>query len=168
MASLATKVIARLQHFFAFLNLAYVHCAVAPFDDRVVPQALSCRDYCSPCCYPQGVSQFSRICIRSLPKQCAFFRLHCHFSSCHFSVRVGERLCLYLKLLSTGMDNWSVRHPSVVLLSDVSPGGFDTVVHISEEARNASRAVPFAMISGTVLISVLGWSEPHRTLVAFS
>ncbi|KAJ7902108.1 amino acid/polyamine transporter I [Mycena olivaceomarginata] len=35
--------------------------------------------------------------------------------------------------------------------------GFDTSVHISEEARNAPRAVPFAIMSATILSSILGW-----------
>ncbi|KAJ7752932.1 amino acid/polyamine transporter I [Mycena metata] len=36
-------------------------------------------------------------------------------------------------------------------------GGYDTVVHISEEARNAPRAVPFAIMSATILSALLGW-----------
>lgn len=35
--------------------------------------------------------------------------------------------------------------------------GFDTSVHISEEARNAPRAVPFAIMCATILSSVVGW-----------
>ena len=45
-------------------------------------------------------------------------------------------------------------------------GGFDTSVHISEEARNAPRAVPFAIVASTVVSATLGWSkyEGDRTL----
>ncbi|KAJ3836744.1 amino acid/polyamine transporter I [Lentinula raphanica] len=47
------------------------------------------------------------------------------------------------------------------ILSFLAPawtvGGFDTSVHISEEARNASRAVPFAIMCATVFSSLLGW-----------
>ena len=37
-------------------------------------------------------------------------------------------------------------------------GGFDAPVHISEEAQNAPRAVPFAIMCTVVLASTLGWS----------
>ncbi|KAJ7822857.1 amino acid/polyamine transporter I [Mycena leptocephala] len=99
MASLATKVIARLQHFFAFLNLALFLVVII-----ALPVAT--------------------------PKE---FRNSAAFAFGRFQNTSG--------FLAPA---WTI-------------GGFDTVVHISEEARNASRAVPFAMISGTVLISVLGW-----------
>ncbi|KAF5349324.1 hypothetical protein D9758_011797 [Tetrapyrgos nigripes] len=44
---------------------------------------------------------------------------------------------------------WRLRGQSVA--------GFDTSVHISEEAKNATRAVPFAIMCATVLSSILGW-----------
>ncbi|RPD65353.1 APC amino acid permease [Lentinus tigrinus ALCF2SS1-6] len=37
-------------------------------------------------------------------------------------------------------------------------GGFDTAVHISEEATNARTAVPWAIISGVGAAGVLGWA----------
>ncbi|KAJ7268721.1 amino acid permease-domain-containing protein [Mycena haematopus] len=49
------------------------------------------------------------------------------------------------------------------ILSFLAPawtvGGFDTSVHISEEARNAPHAVPFAILSATIVGSILGWSD---------
>ncbi|TFY62224.1 hypothetical protein EVG20_g6781 [Dentipellis fragilis] len=48
------------------------------------------------------------------------------------------------------------------ILSFLAPlwtvGGFDTSVHISEEAKNASIAVPWALISAVAISSVLGWA----------
>ncbi|KAJ7145402.1 amino acid/polyamine transporter I [Mycena crocata] len=48
------------------------------------------------------------------------------------------------------------------ILSFLSPtwvvSGFDASVHVSEEARNASVAVPWAIISASVLSGVLGWA----------
>ncbi|KAF8212888.1 amino acid/polyamine transporter I [Mycena galopus ATCC 62051] len=109
MASLATKVIARLQHFFVFLNLALF---------LVVIIAL-------PVATP-----------KELHNSAAFAFGHFQNTS-----GWGNGFAFILSFLAPA---WTV-------------GGYDTVVHISEEARNASRAVPFAMISETVLISVLGW-----------
>jgi len=43
--------------------------------------------------------------------------------------------------------------------------GFDTSVHISEEARNAPQAVPFAIMCATILSSVVGWSEWRYLLI---
>lgn len=48
------------------------------------------------------------------------------------------------------------------VLSFVAPlwviGGFDSSVHISEEARNANVAVPWAVVCSTFLGCVLGWT----------
>ncbi|KAJ7223478.1 amino acid/polyamine transporter I [Mycena pura] len=38
-----------------------------------------------------------------------------------------------------------------------SVSGFDAGVHLSEEARNAPRAVPFAILSAAILSAILGW-----------
>ncbi len=43
------------------------------------------------------------------------------------------------------------------LISRTRPGGFDTPVHISEEAKNARTAVPFAIMSATTLGCILGF-----------
>lgn len=45
-------------------------------------------------------------------------------------------------------------------------GGFDSAVHVSEEARNAKVAVPWAIISATVLGSILGWGESFKISLA--
>ena len=37
--------------------------------------------------------------------------------------------------------------------------GFDGAVHISEEARNANIAVPYAMVMTTVISGVLGFCK---------
>ncbi|KAJ7490941.1 APC amino acid permease [Mycena latifolia] len=48
------------------------------------------------------------------------------------------------------------------ILSFMAPlwtiGGFDSCVHISEEASNATVAVPWAIVAATTLGSVLGWA----------
>lgn len=41
-------------------------------------------------------------------------------------------------------------------------GGFDAPVHISEEATNASTAVPWAIVTATMSGSVLGWGKSLR------
>lgn len=58
-----------------------------------------------------------------------------------------------------------VRHPfqfsSLIVIAWLSPvwsiGGFDSCVHISEEASNASTAVPWAITSAIATAGVLGW-----------
>ncbi|PPQ75687.1 hypothetical protein CVT26_001521, partial [Gymnopilus dilepis] len=42
-------------------------------------------------------------------------------------------------------------------VTDWNDGAFDSTIHISEEARNANVAIPFALIAGTVLSIVIGW-----------
>ncbi|KAJ7604303.1 amino acid/polyamine transporter I [Mycena polygramma] len=109
MASLATKVIARLQLFYVFLNIALF---------VVVIIAL-------PVATP-----------KALHNSAAFAFGHLENSS-----GWGNSFAFILSFLAPA---WTV-------------GGFDTSVHISEEARNAPTAVPFAIISATVLSSILGW-----------
>ncbi|KAJ7163567.1 amino acid/polyamine transporter I [Mycena crocata] len=109
MASLATKIIARLQYFYVFLNIALF---------LVVIIAL-------PIATPKELHNSAS------------------FALGHFENTSGWADG-YAFILSFLAPAWTV-------------GGFDTSVHISEEARNAPRAVPFAIISATVLSSVLGW-----------
>ncbi|PSS31960.1 hypothetical protein PHLCEN_2v2287 [Hermanssonia centrifuga] len=40
-------------------------------------------------------------------------------------------------------------------------GGFDSSVHISEEATNASVAVPWAIVGACSIAGILGWGERH-------
>ncbi|KAJ7219749.1 amino acid/polyamine transporter I [Mycena rebaudengoi] len=109
MASLATKIIARLQYFYVFLNIALF---------LVVIIAL-------PATAPKELHNSAS------------------FALGHFENSSGwpDGYAFILSFLAPA---WTV-------------GGFDTSVHISEEARNAPRAVPFAIISATILSSVLGW-----------
>ncbi|KAJ6455335.1 amino acid permease-domain-containing protein [Mycena vitilis] len=109
MASLATKVIARLQLFYVFLNIALFVVVII-----VLPVATP----------------------KALHNSAAFAFGHLENSS-----GWGNAFAFILSFLAPA---WTV-------------GGFDTSVHISEEARNAPTAVPFAIISATVLSSVLGW-----------
>ncbi|KAF9457969.1 amino acid/polyamine transporter I [Collybia nuda] len=109
MASMATKVIARLQHFFMFLNIALFVIVIV-----VLPVSTPRRLHNTPA-YAFG-----------------------HFEN------VSGWSNGYAFILSFLAPAWTV-------------AGFDTSVHISEEARNAPRAVPFAIISATVISSTLGW-----------
>ncbi|KAJ7142136.1 APC amino acid permease [Mycena crocata] len=56
--------------------------------------------------------------------------------------------------------NWPTKYGFI--LSFMAPlwaiGGFDACVHISEEASNATVAVPWAMVAATTLGSILGWA----------
>lgn len=40
-------------------------------------------------------------------------------------------------------------------------GGFDSTVHIGEEARNASTAIPWAVVLSTATTCLLGWGMFH-------
>ncbi|KAJ6594170.1 amino acid/polyamine transporter I [Mycena capillaripes] len=109
MASLATKVIARVQHFYVFLNIALF---------LVVIIAL-------PVAAPKELQNSAS------------------FAFGHFENTSGWTDG-YAFIMSFLAPAWTV-------------AGFDTSVHISEEARNAPRAVPFAILSATILSSILGW-----------
>ncbi|KAF7297454.1 GABA permease [Mycena indigotica] len=115
MASLATKIIARLQWFYVFLNIALF---------LVVIIAL-------PATTPKELHNSKA------------------FAFGHFENTSGwpDGYAFILSFLAPA---WTVGE-----LDDIA--GFDTSVHISEEAKNAPRAVPFAIMSATVLSSVLGW-----------
>ncbi|KAJ7647069.1 amino acid/polyamine transporter I [Roridomyces roridus] len=108
-AGLATKVIARLQYFYVFLNIALflaVIIALPVATPRILHNSTSFafRTFENTSGWPNG----------------------------------------YAFILSFLAPAWTV-------------AGFDTSVHISEEARNAPRAVPFAILSATILSSILGW-----------
>jgi len=68
------------------------------------------------------------------------------------------RVCIHHELPGSSLDSWWVSVQLYCLLTLLA-AGFDTSVHISEEARNAPRAVPFAIMCATILSSVVGWSE---------
>ncbi|KAF8507404.1 amino acid/polyamine transporter I [Gautieria morchelliformis] len=108
-ASLATKIVAKLQWFYIFLNIALCFIVII-----VLPVATPKELHNSPS-YAFG-----------------------HFEN------VSGWPNGYAFILSFLAPAWTV-------------AGFDTSVHISEEARNAPRAVPFAIMSATILSSVLGW-----------
>ncbi|KAJ7268728.1 amino acid/polyamine transporter I [Mycena haematopus] len=108
-ASLTTKTIAQLQHFYVFLNIAlFVAVIIA------LPVAT--------------------------PKE---FHNSASFAFGHFENTSGwpDGYAFILSFLAPA---WTV-------------GGLDAGVHISEEARNAPRAVPFAILSATLVSSTLGW-----------
>ena len=44
-------------------------------------------------------------------------------------------------------------------IDEVTPGSFDSSVHISEEASNAAVAVPWAIVSAIGIAGVLGWGN---------
>ncbi|KAF7297572.1 GABA permease [Mycena kentingensis (nom. inval.)] len=108
-ASLATKVIARLQHFYVFLNIGLFLVVII-----ALPVATPKELHNSPA-----------------------------FAFGHFENTSGWSNG-YAFILSFLAPAWTI-------------GGFDTSVHISEEARNAPRAVPFAIMGATIVSAVLGW-----------
>ncbi|KAJ3575763.1 hypothetical protein NP233_g882 [Leucocoprinus birnbaumii] len=109
LASLATKVIARLQYFYVFLNLALFLTVI------IALPVTTPRELVNKASFAFG--HFENV--SGWPNGFAF-------------------------ILSFLAPAWTV-------------AGFDTSVHISEEARNAPRAVPFAIMCATILSSVLGW-----------
>ncbi|KAF5385554.1 hypothetical protein D9757_006745 [Collybiopsis confluens] len=109
LASLATKVIARLQHFYVFLNIAIFLTVIIALPVTTPKELVNKASY-------------------------AFG---------HFENVSGwnNGFAFFLSFLAPA---WTV-------------AGFDTSVHISEEAKNAPRAVPFAIMCATILSSILGW-----------
>ncbi|PSR83465.1 hypothetical protein PHLCEN_2v5737 [Hermanssonia centrifuga] len=59
-----------------------------------------------------------------------------------------------------------------VVLSFLAPlwtiGGFDGPIHISEEASNASTAIPWSIVSAIGIASILGWGELAHFLIVSS
>lgn len=76
------------------------------------------------------------------------------------SFRLAEWICFHIEFPRARLDRWSVFDTAIQACTNhlIDAAGFDTSVHISEEARNAPTAVPFAIMSATILSSVLGWS----------
>ncbi|KXN82731.1 hypothetical protein AN958_02223 [Leucoagaricus sp. SymC.cos] len=109
LASLATKVIAKLQYPYVFLNIALFLVVII-----ALPIATP-REFVNKASFAFG-----------------------HFDN------VSGWPNGYAFILSFLAPAWTV-------------AGFDTSVHISEEARNAPRAVPFAIMCATILSSLLGW-----------
>ena len=77
---------------------------------------------------------------------------------------LAKWLCLRIELPCAYMD---YRYVFLALLSNLFHaehgfyllGAFDSSVHISEEATNARTAVPFAIVTSTVISCILGWGE---------
>ncbi|KXN86792.1 hypothetical protein AN958_09643 [Leucoagaricus sp. SymC.cos] len=109
LASLATKVIAKLQYPYVFLNIALFLVVII-----ALPIATP-REFVNKASFAFG-----------------------HFDN------VSGWPNGYAFILSFLAPAWTV-------------AGFDTSVHISEEARNAQTAVPFAIMCATILSSLLGW-----------
>ena len=59
------------------------------------------------------------------------------------------------------------RHPVIYLPLIASIGAFDASVHISEEATNASIAVPWALLSAVIIACVLGWGMTFHSPIEF-
>ncbi|KAJ7091131.1 amino acid/polyamine transporter I [Mycena epipterygia] len=108
-ASLATRIIARLQYFYVFLNIALFFVVIIAL----------------PIATPKALHNSAS------------------FAFGHFENTSGWTNG-YAFILSFLAPAWTV-------------GGFDTSVHVSEEARNAPHAVPFAIISATAMGCLLGW-----------
>ncbi|KAK7059076.1 hypothetical protein VNI00_001700 [Paramarasmius palmivorus] len=109
MASLATRIIAKLQYFYVFLNLALFLTVIVALPVTTPPDLVNTASYAFG--HYENVSGWNN----------------------------G-----YAFILSFLAPAWTV-------------AGFDTSVHISEEAKNAPKAVPFAIMSATILSSLLGW-----------
>ncbi|KAL1751502.1 amino acid permease-domain-containing protein [Schizophyllum commune] len=109
MASLATKVIAKLQYFYVFLNIALFLAVIIALPTTTPKDMVNTAKYAFT--HWENMSGW--------PNGFAF-------------------------ILSFLAPAWTV-------------AGFDTSVHISEEAQNAPRAVPFAIMCTVVLASTLGW-----------
>ena len=72
------------------------------------------------------------------------------------------------RILSLAIHTYIDRVVTYVDLGACPIAGFDTSVHISEEARNAPRAVPFAILSATLVSATLGWSRSHSPWYSLS
>ncbi|KAF9038948.1 amino acid transporter [Hymenopellis radicata] len=108
-ASMATKIIARLQYVYMFLNLALFLAVII-----VLPVSTPSNLHNTP-----------------------------SYAFTHFENTSGwpNGFSFILSFLAPA---WTV-------------AGFDTSVHISEEARNAPTAVPFAIMSTVLVSTTLGW-----------
>ncbi|THV04571.1 amino acid transporter [Dendrothele bispora CBS 962.96] len=109
LASLATRIIAKMQLFYVFLNVALVLAVI------IALPVSTPRELVNKASYAFG-----------------------HFEN------VSGWTDGYAFILSFLAPAWTV-------------GGFDTSVHISEEAKNATRAVPFAIMCATLSGCILGW-----------
>lgn len=64
---------------------------------------------------------------------------------------------IHTELSGSSLDYMYVLLPSLSSLDSESIlGGFDASVHISEEATNAAKAVPWAIVSAIAIAGVLG------------
>lgn len=194
MGSLATRIIARVQWLYVFLNIVWVSL-LALFklplrsswtnvahgvNYNSVLQAVLSRHYRSSHCYSFRVSQHCHVCsdplrewsvLSPLPNLMAY-----QTSNSINRDTLAECICFYFELSRPGMDCWSVAWSQSLsrrtnfnywIWTCPDAAGFDTSIHISEEARNAPRAVPFAILSSTIVGLLLGWcmlSFPHSTL----
>ena len=53
--------------------------------------------------------------------------------------------------------------PKRFCADEIESGGFDSTVHMSEEASNAAVAVPWAIVGAIGMSGVLGWGNQPST-----
>lgn len=75
------------------------------------------------------------------------------------SKRVAEWICLHTELSRPSMDYLYCYPQSIIRPTHFILGSFDSSVHISEEAANASTAVPWAIVGAISIGGILGWGE---------
>ena len=89
-----------------------------------------------------------------------------------YSIRMAQWFRIHPELPRSSVDHWWVFCFAYISqnINFLEPiGAFDSSLHISEEATNASIAVPWATVGACAIGSVLGWGkikgllEPNST-----
>lgn len=124
---------------------------------------MSCRYHCITHCYSFRIQKLSEIRTGRLSKLC-IPSVYCKFAT-KLSLVNGWPTG-YAFILSFLAPLWTIcRYLSIAISFDsyIFIGGFDSSVHISEEATNAAIAVPWAIVSAIGIAGILGTGVNFNT-----
>ncbi|KAF7347019.1 putative amino-acid permease C11D3.08c [Mycena venus] len=144
-ASCATKVIARLQYTFISINVALILVMIIGLPAATSTDLRNSAKYAFGNFENSGFSPASAI----------------HPMIKSGSNSLAQWLCFHFKFPGSIVVHrlvFTVRKGGISCSLVSNQGGFDVGVHISEEARNASIAVPWAIVSVTGIGCLLGFA----------
>lgn len=126
-------------------------------------QIVPCHSHCSTRCDAERVQKSGELRIWRLCKLCVPDQRHLHAAPLK-ACKVYGWPNGFAFILSFLAPLWSIGMFASLTQIDMHAehppaGAFDSSVHISEEATNASVAVPWAMMGACGIAGVLGWGE---------
>lgn len=156
-SSVSTRIIARIQNLYIVANMLYV---IWPFFNlgkmkfiRYFGSLILAIIILIPAATPKEFKNSAKFALGGF-QNCALTQLSVFFSLSNCSIWVVGWIRICPKFSGPSVDNrYSIFIPWATR-AYFPPGGFHSSLHISEETKNASIAVPWAVVSATLIGTV--------------